>query len=152
MWPLTGLEIVNVCACSCADPGLAEVQIAGVKADGTPPEPDELFVALREPSYDFDGHGWVLPYLRAGAGLALVAADWPLLPTLPLALRRRCIGGVMSSAKTISAAACAVHLAPTPNGIDRPPPVALALRTANQLKRSLARPSTKHRKRQNVVA
>lgn len=91
MWPLTGLEIVNVCAGSCADPGLAEVQIAGVKADGTPPEPDELFVALREPSYDFDGHGWVLPYLRAGAGLALVAADWPLLPTLPLALRRRCI-------------------------------------------------------------
>ena len=91
MWPLTGLEIVNVCAGSCAAPGLAGIQIAGVQADGTPPEPDDLFVALREPSYDFDGHGWVLPYLRAGARLALVAVDWPVLPTLPLALRQRCI-------------------------------------------------------------
>jgi UDP-N-acetylmuramoyl-tripeptide--D-alanyl-D-alanine ligase len=91
MWPLNGLEIVELCDGDCALPKLAELRIAGVKADGAPPQPDDLFVALREPAYDFDGHDWVLPYLRAGAALALVAADWPLLATLPPPLRQRCI-------------------------------------------------------------
>lgn len=100
MWPLSGLEILDIVAGSVSAPAserdaalraLHQLRIAGVKADGAPPERDDLFVALREPDYDFDGHDWVEPYLRAGAALALVAADWPLLSALPVALRRRCI-------------------------------------------------------------
>lgn len=96
MWPLSGLEIAQSCAEEmCAAPldvsFLSSLQIAGVKADGARPEPDDLFVALREPAYDFDGHDWVVPYLQAGAALALVSADWPLLSTLSPSLRQRCI-------------------------------------------------------------
>lgn len=96
MWPLSGLEIVESCAEEVGSAPLdvsllSSLQIVGVKADGARPEPDELFVALREPAYDFDGHDWVVPYLQSGAALALVSADWPLLPTLPPPLRQRCI-------------------------------------------------------------
>lgn len=91
MWPTSGLEIVEVCGGACAAPDLFSLRIAGVKADGARPHFDDLFVALREPAYDFDGHDWVVPYLRAGAALALVSADWPQLPMLPAPLRQRCV-------------------------------------------------------------
>jgi UDP-N-acetylmuramoyl-L-alanyl-D-glutamate--2,6-diaminopimelate ligase len=86
MWPLSGRAIAEACG---ADAPADEIAIAAVNVGEDAVRADEIFVALREDGHD--GHAWVEAALRDGAGLALVAEDWPGRLTLAPELRARCL-------------------------------------------------------------
>lgn len=89
MWPLSGLEIVKACGVRAWSPSVEPLRLAGVVVGETPPEADDLFIALREAGHD--GHAYVAEYLELGAALALVSADWDGLPELAPEMRARCL-------------------------------------------------------------